>query len=162
MLRILGKSSLLAFIIFVTFCMYGRGPGLMTDAKGMSYESEVKETLLEQTSYWNKGNLDKFMSFYLNSPDTSYSSSGKTIWGYDSLAKLYKDKYGSNKSTMGNLSLTDLKVERLGKNNVFCIGKFEVSNSKKKEVKGTFTLILTRSGKGWKIIHDHSSSELSN
>jgi beta-aspartyl-peptidase (threonine type) len=118
----------------------------------------VKALLQRQVDAWNRGDLDAFMSGYLRSPDTSYTSAGTAVWGYDALRERYQKKYGASPETMGKLHFSDLKVFDLGKRNALCIGQWHLERSEKPAIDGIFSLVLVRTGDGWKIIHDHTST----
>lgn len=122
-----------------------------------SSKEAVLAVLKKQNDAWNEGDLDTFMSGYLHSPDISYTSGGKEVWGYDALRARYQNTYGDNKSSMGKLSFSDTRVFDLGAKNALCIGHWHLVTGKNENLNGTFTLVLVRNKDGWKIIHDHTS-----
>ena len=126
-------------------------------AAGSSTE-QIKAVLGAQADAWNKGDLDAFMTGYLQSPDTSYTSGGTEVWGYDALRQRYQNKYGASKDTMGNLTFSDLKVFDLGAKDALCIGHWHLEPHDKPQVNGVFSLVLVRARDGWKIMHDHTST----
>lgn len=120
-------------------------------------EDEIRTLLQNQADAWNAGDLDKFMTAYLNSPDISFISSDGEMRGYEALNQRYRKKYGNSKETMGRLSFTDLRVTKLGDSNALCIGHWFVERDHQPKLNGMFSLVLTRSDNAWKIIHDHTS-----
>ena len=150
-----------------------------------SIEKNVTALLEMQAEAWNKGDLDKFMTGYLKSKEISYTSGGNEVWGYDAIQARYKNRYGSNKSQMGHLDFSGLKISELGPKNAMCIGRWHLTLDKdspqntsarvpekmdqdssqktlqskgRKIMDGVFTLILAQDARGgWKIIHDHTS-----
>lgn len=118
---------------------------------------DVSALIKMQETAWNKGDLQKFLSAYSRSKDVTYVSSHGLCRGYDAIEKRYQMRYGNNKSTMGQLFLTDLEVSSLGEKNALCIGKFSVVHHSHSPINGRFTLIFRRSKEGWRIVYDHSS-----
>ena len=60
---------------------------------------------------------------------------------------------------MGKLEFHDLQVEMLGPKAGFVRGKVLLTLSSGKQPHGLFTLIFRELPEGWRIVHDHSSSE---
>lgn len=151
-------KSISASSILVAALLLAAVAGSRVLAKAADPQKDIPIVLQEQAHAWNKGDLDAFMTSYLDSPQTSYTSGGKQVWGYEALRKRYQDKYGSDKSTMGKLDFSDLKVSKLGANNALCIGQWHlVRQETPAELRGVFSLVFMHTGSGWKIIHDHTS-----
>lgn len=110
-----------------------------------------------QAQAWNKGDLEKFMTGYLHSNETSYTSGGKIVWGYDALKERYEKRYGKSTESMGKLSFSDLKILDLEKNHALCIGHWHLEGAENKTYDGVFSLVLRHAKDGWKVIHDHTS-----
>jgi ketosteroid isomerase-like protein len=110
-----------------------------------------------QADAWNRGDLDSFMTGYLDSPDTSYTSGGKEIRGYQALKEHYQTRYGTSRDTMGKLTFRDLRSLDLGDDHALCIGRWLVQRAGSPDISGIFSLVLVRSGNDWKVLHDHTS-----
>lgn len=122
-------------------------------------EPAILQVLHAQARAWNCADLDKFMSYYLNSPETSYTSGAKQVWGYAQLQKRYQDRYGKSKATMGKLDFSDLRVIDLGPEQALCIGQWHLRRqAAPQKLNGVFSLVLVHGKDGWKIIHDHTSA----
>lgn len=131
---------------------------LTRQAEAADTESDVTAVLSKQAEAWNNADLDAFMTGYLRSPETSYTSSGEEVWGYDALLQRYQKRYGTSRDTMGKLTFSDLKTFSLGPKNALCIGHWHVELAAKPALQGTFSLVLTKTASGWKILHDHTSA----
>lgn len=123
-------------------------------------ESEVRGVVEKQIVDWNHGDLSAFLDSYMQSPDTSYVSDDGEIFGYDSLLARYVQKYGMDKKSMGKLAFSQLRVVDLGPENALCVGHWSVQRNAGTPVEGICSLVLKHTKDGWKIIHDHSSSNL--
>lgn len=119
--------------------------------------SGVTELLSMQSDAWNKGDIDKFLTGYVNSTEISFVSAESEVWGYEALRDRYVKKYGDNKTTMGELSFGDLKIQNLGADNALCIGHWHLKRDGKDPLNGIFSLVVVRTKSGWKILHDHTS-----
>jgi ketosteroid isomerase-like protein len=126
------------------------------ESKSSSAKDDVTAVLQTQADAWNKGDLDKFMSAYLDSEETSYTSGGTEVWGYKALHDRYQNKYGKSPETMGKLSFSDLKCFDLGSKNELAIGRWHLE-LKTTTLDGVFSLVLVKGKDGWKILHDHTS-----
>ncbi len=126
-------------------------------AKPANVDAAVQNVMQQQVDAWNKGDLEKFMTFYMKSKDLSYTSGGIEVWGFDALQKRYEKRYGNNKATMGKLSFADLKVFPLGKDNALCIGHWHLERKGEAHLDGTFSLVFVSDHGQWKILHDHTS-----
>jgi ketosteroid isomerase-like protein len=60
---------------------------------------------------------------------------------------------------MGKLEMTDIRVELLGPQGAFVRGRWHLTMSNGKEPEGLFTLVFREFPEGWRIVHDHTSSE---
>ena len=59
---------------------------------------------------------------------------------------------------MGKLKFSDLDIQLLGASAAVVRGRFELKMSDGKELGGLYTLVFRKFTSGWKIIHDHTSS----
>ncbi len=119
-------------------------------------EKEITRMLAHQKISWNKGDLESFMSHYWQSDSFTFQSGGNRLEGWESLRLRYQNNYAGE--NMGKLNFSDLDIKVLSKNIVLVLGRWEVQT--KDPLKGgLFTLIIQRKPEGWRIIHDHTSSD---
>lgn len=121
-------------------------------------QEEVDTLLDAQCDAWNRGNLNDFMSAYLNSPETSFSSGGKMTWGFESLKERYNKKYGESEESMGTVHFSELKIRSLSRAHdaALALGRWHLDR-KQGSVGGLFSLALEKRSGKWKIVHDHTS-----
>lgn len=94
-------ASLMVLVFFsATIC------ALPAWAKPSGIKESVENVLDRQCNAWNRGKLAEFMSGYLKSNDTSYTSSATQVWGYEALRKRYEKKYGNSRESMGKLKFS--------------------------------------------------------
>ena len=132
-------------------------PTQSSSAGSTKSQTEIEQTIHQQKECWNKGDLDGFMSAYLNSKDICYTSAGIEVWGYEALRERYQKKYGSNKDTMGKLDFRDLKITELSPKSALAVGHWHLDRKDAASMDGSFSLVLLKKNNAWKIIHDHTS-----
>ncbi|MBN1222881.1 MAG: DUF4440 domain-containing protein [Candidatus Aminicenantes bacterium] len=117
-------------------------------------ETEITRILDQQKSSWNEGNLEEFMQSYWKSGEFTFQSGGNRLQGWEALHTRYQNNYSGE--NMGKLDFSDLVIKVLSDDIVLVLGRWEVA-TKISTKKGLFTLVIQRTPKGWKIIHDHTS-----
>ena len=122
-------------------------------------QSEILAVLETQKDAWNKGNLEEFMKGYWRSDKLTFFSGGGKRAGYDGVLERYRKTYQSEGKEMGQLTFSQIEVEMIGKKAAFVRGRFDLVLSDGKKLGGLYTLIFRQFNDGWKIIHDHSSSD---
>jgi uncharacterized protein (TIGR02246 family) len=122
-------------------------------------EAAIRAVLTAQVKAWNQLDLEGFMAGYWNSPDLTFFSGATETQGWQATLERYRKKYQAAGAEMGNLEFKDLQVEMLGPDAAFVRGKFLLTLSNGKQPHGLFTLIFRQFAEGWRIVHDHSSSE---
>ena len=119
--------------------------------------SEIPHAMADQAAAWNRGDVDAFMHWYLDSPQTTYTSSGQIVQGYAALRDRYVKKYGDSKESMGQLRFGDLTVTTLGREHALVLGRWYLQRAGQADLEGVFTLVWTLTPQGWRIISDHTS-----
>jgi len=120
--------------------------------------AEIRATLDAQVTAWNAGKLEEFMDGYWRSPDLTFFSGGRKLSGWDATIERYRKTYQSEGREMGKLEFSDLDIQQLGPNAAVVRGRWELTLSDGKKPGGLYTLIFRRFKQGWKIVHDHTSS----
>lgn len=118
----------------------------------------VVSVLRAQEKAWNNYDIDTFMEGYWKSPDLVFCGASGPVFGWEATRKRYKKNYNSP-GKMGNLAFEILHLQAFQPNVMQLIGRFELDR-KPSPASGFFTLIWHRTPSGWKIVSDHTSSEL--
>lgn len=119
----------------------------------------IKHVLLSQVEAWNHGNLEGFMQGYWHSPDLTFFSGASETRGWEPTLARYRQRYQSEGKEMGKLEFQKLNIDLLGRRSAVVTGAWHLTMSDGKQPHGLFTLIFKRMPTGWKIVHDHTSSE---
>ncbi len=124
-----------------------------------SPDTEVRAVLDRQVAAWNRGDIEAFMTTYLDSPSLTFSGADGVTRGYRPVLQRYRARY-SSPAAMGTLRFTEIEVRLVGDSAALVLGRFDLTRTAEGggKAKGRFTLVLQRTPQGWKIIHDHTSA----
>ena len=119
---------------------------------------EIRTLLKESEAAWNRGDLAAFASSYEDAPTTTFVGREVTHGGVDAIAARYQRSYPTPEAR-GTLTFSEIEVRPLCDGYALAIGRFALKRPSAGggDAAGRFTLVLHRTDKGWKIIHDHSS-----
>jgi ketosteroid isomerase-like protein len=130
------------------------------DKRGFSAKDRdaVVAVLETQQEAWNRGDLDGFMAGYEKSDDLVFTSGGHVRRGWDETIAKYRAKYGTAPDTMGHLTFEILGVQGIGADGAVVLGRWTLTETPNAGG-GIFSVVLERRPEGWKVIHDHTSSD---
>ena len=120
--------------------------------------SAITAVLTRQAADWNRGDLGAFATGYKNSPDILFI--GKQVeHGYAAMLAGYKAHYATP-AAMGTLSFSQLAVQPLDAQFATATGHFHLARTRAGggDADGYFLLVLERTGEGWKIVRDDTTS----
>ena len=119
----------------------------------------VRAILERQVADWNRGDLDGFLSGYWNSSKVVFQSGGTRLDGFDAMRERYQKRYRAEGKAMGRLAFSGLDIEPLGPEAVLARGRWRLTISDGAGPGGLFTVIFRKLPEGWRIVHDHTSTE---
>lgn len=119
-------------------------------------EKAVNEIMNAQAYFWNKGDIDRFMGGYWNSPSLVFVGKNGPTYGFQNTLNAYKQGYPDS-TTMGQLHFDILNIQQWDENTLQLIGQYTLSR-KEDQLTGFFTLLFRKIDTEWKIVSDHSSS----
>lgn len=122
---------------------------------GLADEAAVRGVLLAQRDAWNRGDLAGYMAGYARSPDLVFTAAGQIRRGWDETFAKYRAKY-TDAATMGHLDFELLAVQPLGADGAIVLGRWRLTGTPV-AAGGIFSVALTRTPAGWRVVHDHTS-----
>ena len=119
---------------------------------------EIRAMLKVSEAAWNRGDLAAFASDYEDAPTTTFVGREVTRGGVDAILLRYQRSYPTAEAR-GTLTFSEIEVRPLGDGYALAIGRFALKRTAAGggDATGRFSLVLRRTTKGWKIVHDHSS-----
>lgn len=108
-----------------------------------------------QSSAWNKGELDNFMKGYWENDSLMFVGKSGVTYGYKATLENYKKGY-PDKTAMGELSFTLIKIDKISREYIFVVGKWHLKRTIG-DLQGHFNLLFQKINNAWVIIVDHSS-----
>ena len=118
----------------------------------------IRAVLTAQQQAWNRGDLEAYMAGYEQTNELIFTSGSKVRRGWQETYAKYRAKYGSDKSTMGKLAFEILGVQELGADGAIVLGRWKLTETSNAG-SGVFSVALRRTSAGWRIVHDHTSSD---
>ena len=113
-----------------------------------------------QEASWNEGDIEAFMADgYWNSDDMTFLSGGTWTRGYGPVLDRFKQRYVAGEAEMGRLNFTNLETLVLGEDSGIVRGRWRLQFENDTETGGLFTLLMRRFEEGWRIVHDHTSTD---
>ncbi len=130
------------------------GPARLSDAD----RAAVAKVLDDQAAAWNRGDLAGYMAGYLRSPELVFTSGSKVRTGYDETFASYRKKYGEDRASMGALKFQLMRIDAVGQGGAVVLGRWDLQLAAG-PVGGVFSVVLEQTAEGWRILHDHTSSD---
>lgn len=124
------------------------GPGL---------ESRIRAMLDSSAAGWNAGDLDAFMSVYLPTSRTTYVGGSGVRVGYEAIRQRYAPLFGQG-AERDSLRFEGLRARSVTDDVAVGVATWVLHDAAGVTGSGPFTLVLLRTDRGWRIVHDHSSS----
>jgi ketosteroid isomerase-like protein len=135
------------------------GPGAATATHGAeALTSELKQVFDRSARDWNAGDLDGFMSDYAKASTTSYISGGTVRYGYDRIRDAYAGRFAPG-ARRDSLRFENLAARPLGATHALVTARFILHRGDSTTASGPFSIVMERRTDGWKILHDHTSSD---
>lgn len=129
---------------------------ILSLAQTAADRKEILRVLDQQTTFWNQGNLEKFMQGYWTSDSLKFIGKNGITYGYTQTLENYKTRY-PDKDSRGTLRFEILSTEFISKDAAFVVGKFFLIRPVKGDASGHFTLLWRKISGKWLIVADHSS-----
>lgn len=154
-----GRLLAASFLCFFVFGCRSAGPSqTLSESYVDSARDQIVSLLMSQQDDWNAGDIESFMSGYVQSDSLRFASGNTIIYGWDDTIDRYYKTYDSREK-MGRLAFTLIQVDVLSLDRAIVFGRFHLSRSEDVgDASGLFTLLLKKESDGWLISADHTSA----
>ena len=115
----------------------------------------VRAVLDAQAAAWNRGDIEGYMDGYERAETTTFVSGDTVTRGWQTVLERYKARYDTREK-MGTLEFSELEIKPLSPFYAQAVGRWQLTRAADTPA-GRFTLILRRTDKGWRVVHDHTS-----
>lgn len=136
--------------------------GCATTSEARRFEradrAAIAGVLEAQRAAWNRGDLDAYMNGYARGPDLVFTSGGQIRRGWDDTVRRYRTRYGGDRAGMGQLAFEVLQVQSLGADGAIVLARWRLTGTPNAG-SGVFSVAFERRPEGWRIVHDHTSSD---
>ena len=119
---------------------------------------QIVTQLERAASDWNRGDLDGFLSDYAPESTTTFVDGRRARHGFDFIRDNYARWFVPG-ARRDSLRFEEVEVRPLGPNHALVTARFVFDRNEAVTSSGPFTLVMERRSGGWKILHDHSSSD---
>ena len=117
-------------------------------------EQAIRATFETIAEGWNKGDLKQYLSAYTKQA-TEMLSTGPA-GGVEAIEKTMREGFWKNGKPLQTLRFESIVVRMLGRKNALVTGQYILSGTDRPDRTGWFTTVWTKTGDGWRMIHDHS------
>ncbi len=107
---------------------------------------------------WNRGDLDGFLSDYAPESTTTFIDGRRARQGIGFIRENYAPRFSPG-ARRDSLHFEEVTVRGLSPTLALVTARFILQRGSETTASGPFTLVMERRQKGWKILHDHSSSD---
>ena len=118
----------------------------------------ITKVLDDQREAWNRGDIEAFMEGYVKGEELVFTSGSQIRKGWQVTLDRYRSRYGEDSTTMGKLSFELLGIQSLGGDGAVVLGRWKLTGLES-PAGGVFSVVLARGTSGWRIVHDHTSSD---
>ena len=143
------KSVLLAFILLTSRVVWAQN----AENKDVA---AIRRVMDEQIQAWDKGDMRAFMEGYWRSDSLRFIGSKGIVYGWQPTLERYQKNY-PDAASRGTLRFDILRVELIGKDAAFVIGRFHLARPQVGDASGHFTLLWRKISGKWRIVVDHTS-----
>jgi ketosteroid isomerase-like protein len=142
--------------VLLLACRPGAAGPAGGDARALT--SELASQLTRSAADWNGGDLDRFMSDYARDSTTSFVEGGHVRHGWDFIRSRYAPRFAPG-AERDSLRFEEIAARPLGRSHALLTARFVLFRNGETTASGPFTLVMERRAEGWKILHDHTSSD---
>ena len=120
--------------------------------------AELEAQFTRSAEAWTSGRLDDFMADYAQESTTTFVSGGNVERGYEWIRGHYAPLFEPG-ARRDSLRFERLVARPLAPGVAMVTARFILFRNDTITASGPFTLVMAKRANGWKILHDHTSSD---
>ena len=155
------NSRVLIALVILGVSMIDRTPQAVSRSAGAQLSeadrAAITSVLAQQQTAWNRADVRAFMQGYWNSPELTFAGSSGITRGWVPVLARYEKQY-PDQAAMGHLDFSELEMRSLGPDAALVLGRWHLTRHTG-NLGGVYSLVFQRFPEGWRIVHDHTSSD---
>ena len=153
------RISVLLVVLALAACRAsGRPPDSTPTPEPAALTRLLTAQLARAAADWNRGDFNGFLSDYAPDSTTTFVDGLRPQRGIDFIRKNYT-RYFAPGATRDSLYFEELEARPLSPTLALVTARFFLQRADSVTASGPFTLVMERRPEGWKILHDHTSSD---
>jgi uncharacterized protein (TIGR02246 family) len=129
---------------------------VLPDRVGLT--STITAQFTRSAAAWNRGDLDGFVGDYAPDSLTGFVSGGHVQRGYQWIREHYAPRFAPG-AVRDSLRFEEFDVRPLAPGVTLVTARYILYRDGRTTASGPFTLVMEQRPDGWKILHDHTSSD---
>lgn len=119
---------------------------------------QISAQLTRAADDWNRGDLDAFLSDYAAESTTTFVDGFRPRRGFAWIRENYAPRF-TGEAPRDSLRFEEIEARALGPSFALVTARYILERAGRVTASGPFTLVMERRREGWRILHDHSSSD---
>lgn len=154
------RTSMFLLTVALLGCRSGGRPTTVSPPRSdaAALTSQVTAQLTRAAGDWNRGNLEGFLSDYAPESTTSFVDGRRTRHGIDFIRQYYTPRFAAG-ARRDSLRFEEVEARPLSPSLALVTARFILERGGTTTASGPFTLVIEQRPEGWRILHDHSSSD---
>jgi beta-aspartyl-peptidase (threonine type) len=150
------RSSLVALPLVAACAGAPGGSGAPPDRAQLT--ASMVAQFSRSADAWNRDDLEAFLSDYADDSLTSFVSQGHLHRGFDFIRQNYTPRFAPG-AAHDSLRFEELDARPLSPSLALVTARYVLFKGDSVTSSGPFTLVMEHRPQGWKILHDHTSSD---
>lgn len=154
------QASMLLMAVALAACRLSSRPTTATTppADRTALTQQITAQLERAAADWNHGDLDGFLSDYAAESTTTFVDGRRARHGIDFIRQNYAPRFAPGASR-DSLRFEEIEARPLSPTLALVTARYLLHHGNQVSASGPFSLVIERRPEGWKILHDHSSSD---
>lgn len=133
-------------------------PAPVPQSDSIAFTRQMVAQLDRAATDWNRGDLEGFLSDYAPESTTTFVDGRRARHGFDFIRNNYARRFAPG-ARRDSLHFEEVEARRLSPTLALITARYILQRGGTVSSSGPFTLVMERRSEGWRILHDHSSSD---
>ena len=153
-------ASSLLVVVLIAACRGSARPATVPSplSDGAALTRLITAQLDRAALDWNRGDLDGFLSDYASEGTTTFVDGYRARSGIGFIRGAYAPRFAPG-AERDSLHFEEVEARPLSATLALVTARFILQRRTERTASGPFTLVMERRPEGWRILHDHSSSD---